>query len=408
MNILINAYRVGPKWGSESGMGWNWISNLSKYCNLYIITEGERRDEIEEALNTHLYKDHLHFYFLPVSDKVLKMCKNQGDWRFYYYYRQWQKRALSKAREICRETNIDIIHQLNMIGFREPGYLWKIDKPFVWGPIGGIGDNLPDRFLSDAPIRMRLFMYVKKMLNDFQFSFSIRVNNAIKHSDALIAAVPIVQEKIKNIKKRDCILIPETGCYDLHTEIIDKRQRKDFHIIWVAKFDFRKRLDIALNTISKIKDLPGLHFHICGTGNEMQIKHYKEMGKMLGIDNLCDWHGIVDNKKVHEMMKKSDLFFFTSISEATSTVIPEAINNCLPIVCFNTCGFGRLVTDSIGRKVKLTTPQQAINDFAYHIRMLYNDKELLYTMSLNCRKVLKTLLWEEKILKLIEIYKKII
>jgi hypothetical protein len=26
---------------------------------------------------------------------------------------------------------------LNMIGYREPGYLWKLNVPFVWGPMGG-------------------------------------------------------------------------------------------------------------------------------------------------------------------------------------------------------------------------------------------------------------------------------
>ena len=27
----------GPSWGSEPGMAWNWISNLAKHCELYII-----------------------------------------------------------------------------------------------------------------------------------------------------------------------------------------------------------------------------------------------------------------------------------------------------------------------------------------------------------------------------------
>ena len=68
------------------------------------------------------------------------MCWNQGDWRFYKYYKKWQWKTYLIAKEICAEVNIDVLHQLNMIGFREPGYLWKLSKengvPFVWGPIG--------------------------------------------------------------------------------------------------------------------------------------------------------------------------------------------------------------------------------------------------------------------------------
>lgn len=52
MKILINAYACSPGMGSEPGMAWNWVSNLAKFCELYIITEGEFRDRIEEVVPT--------------------------------------------------------------------------------------------------------------------------------------------------------------------------------------------------------------------------------------------------------------------------------------------------------------------------------------------------------------------
>ena len=51
INVLINAYAVAPNWGSEQGLGWNWVINLAKYCNVHVITEGEWRKEIEEAVD---------------------------------------------------------------------------------------------------------------------------------------------------------------------------------------------------------------------------------------------------------------------------------------------------------------------------------------------------------------------
>lgn len=41
LNVLVNAYAVSPAWGSEPGMGWNWVVNLAQYCNVFVITEGE-------------------------------------------------------------------------------------------------------------------------------------------------------------------------------------------------------------------------------------------------------------------------------------------------------------------------------------------------------------------------------
>lgn len=407
LNVLVNAYAVSPLWGSEPGMGWNWIANISKYCNLFIITEEEWQEKINTVLDEQPFKDNLHFFYIPISENARSMFHNQGDWRFYWHYKQWQKAALEKAKEICRDTEIDVVHQLNTVTFREPGYLWQLDKPFVWGPIGGLGETT-NAYFKDAPLKTRMLLSVKDYISLSQFRFSHRINEAFLHSQVLISAVPFVQEAIKTIKKRDSFLIPETGCYDLNTSIIDKRQRNEFHIIWTGRFIYTKRLDIALRSIAMIKDLPNLHFHIVGIGSDEQVQAYKNLGHKLGIDSICEWHGKVENRKVHEMMREADLFFFTSIREATSTVIPEAINNCLPIVCFNACGFGPLVTEKIGRKVELTTPEQSAIDFAKEIRKLYYDKELLYEMSLNCREALKELLWEEKAKRVVTLYEEAI
>lgn len=104
INVLVNAYAVNPYWGSEQGMGWNWVVNIARYCNVYVITEGEFRDNIEEAMMSLSQKDHLHFYYNPLPTKVRKMCWNQGDWRFYWYYRNWQKQTLKIAKQIIKKT----------------------------------------------------------------------------------------------------------------------------------------------------------------------------------------------------------------------------------------------------------------------------------------------------------------
>ena len=104
INVLINAYAVAPNWGSEQGLGWNWVINLAKYCNVHVITEGEWRKEIEEAVDKLPHKANLHFYYNPLPDKVRRMCWNQGDWRFYWHYRKWQEKTLEIAREIIKSS----------------------------------------------------------------------------------------------------------------------------------------------------------------------------------------------------------------------------------------------------------------------------------------------------------------
>ena len=49
----------------------------------------------------------------------------------YWTYAKWQKKAFKIVEQLNKKEKIDLCHQLNMIGIREPGYLWRLNIPFV-------------------------------------------------------------------------------------------------------------------------------------------------------------------------------------------------------------------------------------------------------------------------------------
>ena len=405
LKVLVNAYACSPDMGSEPGMGWNWCVNIARRCELHIITEGEFRENIERALPTLPQGKNVHFYYLPVEDRIRRMCWNQGDWRFYYYYRQWQKRALEKAREICSACHIDVIHQLNMIGFREPGLLWKIEGPnYVWGPIGGLID-VPVNYLWKSDKKQALKTFLKKTISALQIRYSRNVRKAIKRADVLIGSTNEETETIKRLYRKEVVQINETCT----TSIKELREHvfscnDTFNIVWVGRFILTKQLELALKTLALLKNNPHVKLHILGTGqNEMR---YKSIVMDLGLQESCFWHGQVDNKEVQRMMLHSDLFFFSSIAEATSTVVLEAISNQLPVLCFDAFGFASIVDDQIGIKIPLSNPNQSVKDFAEKIDYLYNHRDVLKQMSANCKQRAEELSWENKARKMVELYEK--
>jgi glycosyltransferase involved in cell wall biosynthesis len=406
LKVLINAYACSPNWGSEPGMAWNWCSNLAKYCEIFIITEGEWKNEIEEAIKSHPYGKNMHFYYNPLPEKVRKMCWNQGDWRFYYYYRQWQKKTLKIAEEICKEHKIDILHQLNMIGFREPGLLWKIKGiPFVWGPIGGM-ELMSTGFLEGESIKLKFTVFLKNCLNNLQRHFQPNVRKALQRADALSAATKGVYDFIRDYYHKYIILLNETGCYERELPI-KLKDKETFDIVWVGKFDYRKQLGLAIKTIACLKDCDDLKLHIIGTGTENEIHKYKLLAKQFGVESKLIWHGKIPNLTVQQIMRESDLFLFTSIMEGTPHVVLEAIQNALPVVCFDACGQSGVVNNTIGVKIKLCDEKNAIVDFSNAIRNLYNNKEQLFNMSENCSQRQKELSWDSKAQIMLGIYNKV-
>lgn len=405
--IIISVYACSPSRGSEPGTGWNMCVHLAKYCELHIITEGEYRGEIESHLPNLVQQGNMHFYYNPVSDKVRKMAGNQGDWRFYAYYEKWQKKTLEIAQNIIAEHKIDILHQLNMIGFREPGYLWKIRGiPFVWGPIGGL-KQFPVSYLQGASLKVKLFNRLKNMLNLLQLKYDRRVHQAFKRADLLISSIPVSYSSIKKYKKRESVRISETGLFVTEDVPVSRFYKDDFHVIWVGKFDYRKQLPLALKALAASNNKL-IKLHVYGSGSEVQEKEVVQLVEDLKINDQVIWHGNQPHTVVQLAMREAHLFFFTSVNEDNPNVILEAISNRLPIVCFDTCGFGATVDDAVGRKIPLTNPQQSVADFAALLNMLHDNRDLLAKLSLNCSDLQQKLSWDEKAKELVGLYHQVL
>lgn len=406
ISVILNAYACAPNKGSEPGLGWNWVIHLAKYCKLHVITEGEWKDEIEAGLKKISYSENIKFYYNPVTEKIRQMCWNQGDWRFYYYYKKWQKDSLKIAESIIQNNQIDIVHQFNMIGFREPGYLWKIKEiPYVWGPVDA-KESFPINYLSEADLKSKIKVYLKNFITKLQLQLSYRVRMAAKRSAVLLSASSESVTTFRKYYKVNSVLLNETGCSPATNEPFLKKVNLGLHLLWVGKFELRKQLVLALKTVAKLKELD-LKLHIVG-GTLTEELQYKKVAETLAISNKCIWHGKITHPEVQLLMQQCDIFFFTSVAEGTPHVVLEAIGNSLPVVCFDCCGQGNTINDKIGKKIILSNPKKSINDFSNLINNLGENKHLLSAMSKNCKIRQFELSWDNKVKRVVELYSKVI
>jgi glycosyltransferase involved in cell wall biosynthesis len=345
----------------------------------------------------------MHFYYNPVSADIRKMCWNQGDWRFYKHYRAWQNSTYEMALGIIKNTPIDLVHQLNMIGFREPGYLWKIRHiPFVWGPIGGLKQFPPD-YLEGAGSKIKVFNRLKNFINVFQLKYDSRVNSALKQASLVISSIPDSYEAIKRVKGLESIIISETGCYTNSQTEFEKKPGTSFELIWVGKFDFRKQLPLAIKALAATRNKV-IRLNVFGKGNEAQELEVRRLTNELDISNQVFWHGSQPHDQVLRAMRSADLFFFTSVSEDTSTVVLEAIGNNLPVLCFDACGFGPVVNEEVGIKIPLSNPGQSVLEFAEKLNFLEGNRQLLNLFSKNCNQRQELLSWENKARTMLLLY----
>lgn len=100
LKVLVSAYACGPNWGSEIGMGWNWVIHLSDYCELVVITEFDFKKDIESKLPELNLKHTPQFHYIDVGEKARELFWKQGSFLFYRYYKMWQKKGICSCRTI--------------------------------------------------------------------------------------------------------------------------------------------------------------------------------------------------------------------------------------------------------------------------------------------------------------------
>ena len=263
---------------------------------------------------------------------------------------------------------------------------------------------MPVAYLKGTGVKFRAFNVLKNVINTLQYKYQPNVHKAFRKADALIAATRGCQQIMLHYYKGEVQLINETGCNPVEHEKKGVVSNDQFNVLWCGKFDFRKRLDLAIKAIAELRNL-NINLHVAGSGD---IEKYKSLAKEEGIEDKVVFYGQVNHEDINGLMQGSDVFLFTSIMDATSTVVVEALQNRLPVVCFDTCGFGTVVDETIGIKIPLSTPQQSVKDFANALKTLYDDRELLANKSLNCIERMKLFEWDYKAQMMADIYKKVL
>lgn len=402
MKILVNCYACSPYEGSEPGMGWNFVKNLARYHDLHVITESKFQLDLEKYFSIYPNEQkNLTFHF--ITKNRYKKLRKIWPPSYYWFYKQWQKKALKKAIQLESSHRFDIIHQLNMIGYREPGYLWKINKPFVWGPIGGFHIT-PWKMLASMGIRGFVFYFFRNIINVLQMHFSERVREAICRSDALISATKEDADTIESLWNRRSNIIPEVGGVSEIAPVTFTDKEGKFKICWSGVHEPRKSLNLLLDALS-LDNNKLWETHVMGKGS--CTKKWKRKARQLALDNIV-FHGWTDRQQAVKIMSQCDVFVITSLSDATSTVLLEALSYGLPVIALNHCGFANVLNDHCGIKISVNSEKQIIRDIAQSLNRLYASSELRSSLSTGAVKRVQDFTWEKKVAEINDIYEEIL
>lgn len=384
-NILVLSYMLSPTKGSEFSVAWNYITQMSidnKLTVLYGIS-GKHMGNVEEMEMWAKEHPHQHIEFVPVlPNKTANFLNwpNRHDlfvYTFYYAYRVWQKQVYKKAQELIASEHFDLIHYVGMIGYREPGYLWKLGLPYVWGPISG-ANNPPWQLLKPMTLPGKLKHGFRTIANILQLHTSRRLRKALKATDVLLTATSENQASFQRIHHKDSICIPENVIErKIKLDMNKFMSVKKYHLIIVGTLDARKSVITALKAVSLIKYKERIHLDIVGDGP--LINTLKIFAKENRLDELTTWHGKVTREEAISLFDRAHLHLITSVSEGNPTTIWEAMSCGVPTMSLDHCGMHDTLCDGAGILIPIAANydecvQKVSNKIEY---LLENPEEFL-------------------------------
>ena len=322
-----------------------------------------------------------------------------GLWFLYYEaYRRWQLQALEIARELHSERPFDLAHQLTIITFREPGYLWRMNIPWFWGPINGAA-NIPWSFLPSLGPAGCYRHVTRNLLNQFHTRFSFRCRTAAKRAAKIWTVTREDQKMVERIWKCPAEAMIETGATPKPAATPRARgETEPLRLAWCGLIEARKALGLLLSAIAGLPQGCKIELHVIGDGPEEP--RCRRLAQTLGLSSIIKWHGRVSHDEAQALLNSCHILVHTALKEGTPHVVLEAMSQGLPVICHDACGMGIAVDETCGIKIPLTNPKASIQGFQAALGRVYAKPDLLEELSQGAIARASQLTWESHVVRM--------
>lgn len=403
MRVLVSAYACEPDRGSEPGVGWNWVRQIARFNEVWVVTRANNRQSIEAALaKDPIPKAHFVYFDLPAWRCWSPRARETIWWkrRAYLirpYYYLWQLGVYFLARRLYRDLSFDLVHHVTFANYWMPSFLALLPVPFVLGPVGG-GESAPRAFWWSLSVRGKIYEVLRDLGRGLgQLDPFVRL--AVRRATVTLATTGQTAEKLKRLGCRSVSVLSQVA---ITTDEICRlpsspaHQGSRFRVVSVGRFLHWKGFELGLRSFALFRArFPASEYWLIGDGPEK--KRLKALTRKLGLADSVRFLGSMPRFQVLEKLAACDVLVNPSLHDSGSYVCAEAMAIGLPVICLDVGGPALQVTVETGIKIPAASPKQVIRDLAAAMSQLAHDPLERERLGKSARKrVLDNFMWKGK------------
>lgn len=394
MKVLVSAYACEPDAGSEPGVGWNWVEQIARFHDVWVLTRRNNEPRIERALERRP-RPNVHWVYLDLP-RWARFWK-RGARGVHAYYYLWQIAAYLRARRLDREVGFDVVHHVTFVNYWIPSLLALLPTPFVWGPVGG-GESAPRPFLRTLSRRGRSFEYARDLARALGERDAF-VRRAARRARAVLATTEETAQRVRRLGARHVQVVSQVALpADDFVRLgrLPLRASGPFRAISAGRLVDWKGVHLALAAFAALRDrVPASEYWIIGDGPDR--RRIERTVRELGLDSAVVLTGAVSRNEFFERMAECDVLVHPSLHDSGGWVCAEAMAARRPVVCLALGGPALQVTPEAGFVVRAETPDVAVREMAAALTRLARDRELCGRMGAAARaRAIEICCWDER------------
>ncbi len=375
--LFMAAFACHPDDSMEERNGWSRALQAAEKFHVTVACGPDvNSDYLNSRVPEHL-KERVRFFTIDAG-VAANYCLHK-ELFFYLGYRAWHAKVYQFAKKLHRESPFAITHMVTVCGFREPGFLWKLDCPFVWGPIGGTS-NFPLAYWSVVDPLGGLYEAARNVLNSTQLRFSGRVRAAARRAAVVVAANRSTQRDLEKHLGVQMKLELEAGLdYKVGSPKQITSPDRPLRILWVGRLRPWKGLPLLLKALGQQANKQAFELRVVGDGASKSS--WIKIAKQLKIDDRITWEARPAYRASMHHYEWADVFAFTSLRDTSGTGLLESLAAGVPIIGLDHQGAADIMTEDCGIRIPVTTPQESSAEFARVIEQLTQNRKRLASLS---------------------------
>lgn len=373
LRVLVSAYACEWGKGSEPGIGWNWVRQIARFGQVWVLTRANNRDKIEKALAVQPLLDTQFIYYdLPRWARFWK--KGQRGIRTYYYV--WQLGAYFAARKLHRQVGFDLVHHVTFGKYWLPSFLAFLPTPFLWGPVGG-GESAPRSFLLSLSARGRAYELCRVVARSFG-ELDPFVRFTARRAAVGLATTCQTERRLRALGCREVPIFSHAALAQEEIQQLGKiplRQSNPFRVFSVGGLLHLKAYDLGLKAFALFhRQFPESEYWLIGGGPE-RTRLEKLVGE-LGVSECVTFCGVLPRAEVLAKFAQCDVLLHPALHESSGWASVEAMAAGRPVICLDLGGSALQVTEETGIKVPAHSPEQAVEELAEALAHLARNPSL--------------------------------